>query len=269
MAIVRSIAMGNSRKSAGNVTFRTVRGRLVASQKITQNPNYIPSAAQIEQRTQFGKVFSWARSGGSIVRYLFAPTKYGNSFNQLMKKNWPIIKNQTFTSGDMVSLESNPFKWLLQLVTTFAITGTATKAQYVSFGRAAAAGWETDDAFEAKAGAGDSKVIMTGNIKVFALPESKVRARLIAAVGDLADLEKSSVLSIGEEFEIDWDADSNSFIGQVSAVTSYGGVAASNSVVYAVAVTIDGVPVSSSSFLSVESAKASRGICGILPVTVS
>ena len=36
MAIISSVFMGRAKKSAGNATFRTVRGRTIASQKVAK-----------------------------------------------------------------------------------------------------------------------------------------------------------------------------------------------------------------------------------------
>ena len=38
MAIIRSMGVGSAKKSMGNVTYRTVRGRTVGSQKVASRP---------------------------------------------------------------------------------------------------------------------------------------------------------------------------------------------------------------------------------------
>lgn len=269
MAIVRSIAMGNSRKSAGNVTFRTVRGRLVASQKIAANPNYVPSALQVAQRANFGKVFGWARSGGSIVRYLFGATKYGNSFNQLIKRNWEFIKNQTFTDSELSSVATNSFKWMLQLITSFAVTGTATKAMYAAFGRSTAVALESPSAIIAEAAEGDDLIKLTANYKVYALPDQKVVGTLVTSVGLVSNVEGASDLAFSPATEFTWDDAQNCFTGEIRSAMHLTGVTAEHSVIYIPSILVDGVPATLSAYTSVDNAKNNHGACGIINVSVS
>lgn len=90
MAIINSLAIGKSVKSAGNLTYKTVRGRTIASQRITQNKSN--TASQQSQREHFSKV---ARSIKLVQQYIdtcYEKSKFGSSRNAFFKTN----KNFTF-----------------------------------------------------------------------------------------------------------------------------------------------------------------------------
>ena len=94
MAIINSLAIGKSVKSAGNLTYKTVRGRTIASQRITQNRSNTPS--QEDQRYHFTKV---SRSMALLQRYIdvcYEKSKYGSSRNAFFSRN------KRFTLGGLV-----------------------------------------------------------------------------------------------------------------------------------------------------------------------
>lgn len=94
MAIINSLAIGKSVKSAGNLTYKTVRGRTIASQRITQNKSN--TALQMSQREHFGKV---ARSIRLIQQYVdtcYEKSKFGSSRNAFFRTN------KNFTFGGLV-----------------------------------------------------------------------------------------------------------------------------------------------------------------------
>ena len=85
MAIVRSLAIGKSVKSAGNLTYKTVRGRTIASQRIISNKSNTPK--QEDQRSHFTKV---SQSMALLQRYInvcYEPSKYGSSRNAFFSRN--------------------------------------------------------------------------------------------------------------------------------------------------------------------------------------
>lgn len=94
MAIINSLAIGKSVKSAGNLTYKTVRGRTIASQRITQNKSNSPS--QENQRYHFTKV---SRSMALLQRYIdvcYEKSKYGSSRNAFF------ARNKNFTLGGLI-----------------------------------------------------------------------------------------------------------------------------------------------------------------------
>lgn len=138
MAIINSLAIGKSVKSAGNLTYKTVRGRTIASQRITQNKSN--TAAQQIQRSKFGMV---AKSIKLIQQYIdvcYEKSKYGSSRNAFFRMN------KNFTFGGLVgeleegvvglddamlsSLTAEPISQL-SIVTNGSLAGFLT-AQYSS-----------------------------------------------------------------------------------------------------------------------------------------
>lgn len=87
MAIIRSLAVGKARKSAGNLTFSTVKGRTIAREKpaFVNNPN---TAKQQAQRLKMKNVVAAYRAIGSQVKDLFTVIpRYGSAYNQFVKSN--------------------------------------------------------------------------------------------------------------------------------------------------------------------------------------
>lgn len=85
MAIINSLAIGKSFKSAGNLTYKTVRGRTIASQRITQNKSN--TEAQSIQRGRFGATAQCMQLFLPYVNNFFEKTKYGSARNQFVKVN--------------------------------------------------------------------------------------------------------------------------------------------------------------------------------------
>lgn len=85
MAIINSLAIGKSYKSAGNLTYKTVRGRTIASQRITQNTSN--TAAQGAQRGRFGATAQCMQLFLPYVNNFFEKTRYGSARNQYVKIN--------------------------------------------------------------------------------------------------------------------------------------------------------------------------------------
>lgn len=83
MAIVQSLAIGKSYKSAGNLTYKTVRGRTIASQRITKNLSN--SFAQSAQRSVFARTIQGMQLVLPWVNNFFEKSKYGSSRNSFMK----------------------------------------------------------------------------------------------------------------------------------------------------------------------------------------
>lgn len=83
MAVVQSLAIGKSTKSAGNLTYKTVRGRCIASQRITQNKSN--TFAQSAQRSIFGRSVQAMQLVIPWVNNFFEKSKYGSSRNNFMK----------------------------------------------------------------------------------------------------------------------------------------------------------------------------------------
>lgn len=85
MAIINSLAIGKSVKSAGNLTFKTVRGRTIASQRITQNKSN--TFLQIAQRGRFSTLSKCMQLVQLWIDNTYEKSKYGSSRNQFAKLN--------------------------------------------------------------------------------------------------------------------------------------------------------------------------------------
>lgn len=92
MAIIRSLAVGKARKSAGNLTFRTVRGRTIASEKIGPRPVTRADGALTEAEFMFALISRFASLHASDINLSFDKTKYGTSRNSFMKLNYAGLK---------------------------------------------------------------------------------------------------------------------------------------------------------------------------------
>lgn len=83
MAIINSLAIGKSYKSAGNLTYKTVRGRTIASQRITTNSS--KSALQVFQRGSFSDAVKCMQLVLPWINNFFDKSKYGSSRNNFLK----------------------------------------------------------------------------------------------------------------------------------------------------------------------------------------
>lgn len=121
MAIVNSLAIGKSVKSAGNLTYKTIRGRTIASQRIVSNKSN--TAAQAGQRYSFGNSSKAIKLLQQYVDSCYEKSKYGSSRNAFFKSN------PKFSLGGLVGE-------VIEGVTTLsdgmlaALTGLASKELY-------------------------------------------------------------------------------------------------------------------------------------------
>jgi hypothetical protein len=106
MAVIRSLAVGKSRKSAGDLTYQSYYGKVVAKQKIVANKSYVPSIAQNEQR---GK----QKYAGKAVHFFmpwipqsFVRSKYGTKVNNFVKSNKEFLYSSTVTDSTYNRLQT-------------------------------------------------------------------------------------------------------------------------------------------------------------------
>lgn len=89
MAIIRSLGIGRGRKSAGNVTYRTVRGRTIASEKVGERPtSFEYSGAQLQRQAIFSFISRFIRIHSESIDVSFSPTRYGSARNRFTKVNY-------------------------------------------------------------------------------------------------------------------------------------------------------------------------------------
>lgn len=84
MAIINSLAIGKSVKSAGNLTYKTIRGRTIASQRITTNRSN--TSAQQIQRSSFGNSNQAMQLVLPWINSCFEKSKYGSARNAFLRE---------------------------------------------------------------------------------------------------------------------------------------------------------------------------------------
>lgn len=101
MAIINSMAIGKARKSAGALTFSTVKGRTIAREKPAhvRNPQ---TYLQTQQRTKLSNlVASWRYHGTRLKKLFTVVDGYGSGYNQFVKMNMQF--------ADQLSLDDDGF----------------------------------------------------------------------------------------------------------------------------------------------------------------
>lgn len=121
MAIIRSIAVGKARKSAGNVTFRTVRGRTIMSEKIAPSEGTrVPGQAMPARNALFGFITRYARMHAADINASFNQTKYGSQRNYFIKLNYVAL------SAAFETLLEDPYDDITDTMIENAVTTYAT-----------------------------------------------------------------------------------------------------------------------------------------------
>lgn len=99
MAIVSSIAVGKARKSAGNVTFTTINGRVIMKEKplTVRNPQ---SEKQTAQRSKLARLVQlWQVLGKYGAPAYLVRGKYASAYNQFVSDNMANI-DAIFPEGE-------------------------------------------------------------------------------------------------------------------------------------------------------------------------
>lgn len=87
MAIIKSLAIGKGRKSAGNITFRTVRGRTIVSEKVGERPVTRVDGALSVYEARFKLISMYIGMHRPDINASFDKTKYGSQGNYFYKVN--------------------------------------------------------------------------------------------------------------------------------------------------------------------------------------
>lgn len=90
MAIISSVFMGRAKKSAGNATFRTVRGRTIASQKVAKKGTQTGKMSKNQFALAVISRFASLKAGDISVS--FDATTYGSKRNAFFKLNYDQMK---------------------------------------------------------------------------------------------------------------------------------------------------------------------------------
>lgn len=70
------------------MTYRTVRGRTIGSQKIMSADTRVPTGAQSEKQKVFGHISTFMAAHAASINQSFDRTKYGSERNYFMKVNY-------------------------------------------------------------------------------------------------------------------------------------------------------------------------------------
>lgn len=94
MAIINSMGVGRARKSMGNVTYRTVRGRTIGSQRVQAGGavTRVPTAGQASRRSVFAMISRFAALHSSDIKVSFDRTRYGSERNCFMRVNYDALR---------------------------------------------------------------------------------------------------------------------------------------------------------------------------------
>lgn len=149
MAIINSLAIGKSRKSAGNLTYKTVRGRTIASQRITENKSN--TIAQGFQRNRFSQASQAMTLIAPYIGACYEKSRYGSSRNAFFRENKrfnlgglvPEIKEGavSLAHGMLLSIQrSDDVPQAIQLISKGSLSAvlnmpTSVRASYVYGGQ--------------------------------------------------------------------------------------------------------------------------------------
>lgn len=88
MAIINSMGVGKARGSMGNVTYRTVRGRTIGSQKRGGVDPSTRVDGQSRHQFIFGLIARFVAAHAEDIKVSFVDTKYGSARNMFIKLNY-------------------------------------------------------------------------------------------------------------------------------------------------------------------------------------
>lgn len=151
MAVINSLAIGKSVKSAGNLTYKTVRGRCIASQRITQNKSNTNS--QQIARNNFRQASKVITILQAWIDLAFEKSKYGSARNKFLKQNKLLLEN-TDMNTDFAAGLTGAGAWFQSMCNkTKVLDGSEPYFQCFAKGSASgvfvttetAAGWTSND----------------------------------------------------------------------------------------------------------------------------
>lgn len=120
MAIINSMGVGRARKSMGNVTYRTLRGRTIGSQKRGK----VETRATNLTRAQaiFGMVSMFMQEHGSDIEVSFNKSRYGSARNYFFRTNKVALERalSSILAGVMASGAYPPISDIEAAITEYA-----------------------------------------------------------------------------------------------------------------------------------------------------
>lgn len=127
MAIINSLGIGKSVKSVGNLTYKVVRGRTIASQRITTNKSN--TALQGNQRIAFGKVSQAMQLCSAYINTAYEKSKYGSARNNFQKLN-----KRFNLGGFVVEIKDGIIDLAYGFLSELSAAGTGKSLNFTTFG---------------------------------------------------------------------------------------------------------------------------------------
>lgn len=169
MAIINSMGIGRARKSMGNVTYRTVRGRTVGSQKrgavggaATRGEGLVLS----KQQALFGMTSMYMQAHADDIEVSFNKSKYGSQRNYFVRKNKTALFDALSTLATTAMTAGYPLMSDIEEAITAYATEHPTAIYRVSLQGFApvflTGAWDSAD--NPISGGGSSSVLGTGTV---------------------------------------------------------------------------------------------------------
>ncbi|MDR1102720.1 MAG: hypothetical protein LBL42_03080 [Tannerella sp.] len=110
MAIIDSVAIGSASKTAGDLTYKRVHGRTIASQKIMSNKSNTP--AQNASRVAFKMLSNITKDASPMLKLTFFNVKYGTRRNNFIKSNKLLLTKIRDVLHGSYPLDIDGMSWL-------------------------------------------------------------------------------------------------------------------------------------------------------------
>ena len=128
MGVVRSMGVGKTRGSVGNMTYRVIRGRCVSSARIGKRPLTRGLASGSLQNALFGMVAMYMDAHASDINVSFNKTQYGSRRNYFMKLNFAALKSALLSlAGTAKATGSLPALDVIESAVSVYATANPTK----------------------------------------------------------------------------------------------------------------------------------------------
>ena len=128
MGVVRSMGVGKTRGSVGNMTYRVVRGRTISSEKVGERPTTRGIGSGSVQNALFGMVAKYADAHATDIQVSFNKTQYGSQRNYFMKLNFGALKSALLSlAGTAKATGSMPDLDVIETAVSDYATSNPTK----------------------------------------------------------------------------------------------------------------------------------------------
>lgn len=200
MAVINSLAIGKSVKSAGNLTYKTVRGRTIASQRITSNASNTP--LQASQRSAFGDSVKCMQLVLPFINRFFEKSKYGSARNQFLALNKKYLLGGFY--GEIT-------EGIIPLVEGFAIEagapGPAGGLRFASYGTLPAVVLETPSTDNQITVGGTPYTVNASSSTLYnftnAVLEKDVRILFYGFVKETPETDEKTLVPISKTYTLD------------------------------------------------------------------